>query len=114
MPSSFDRTHVLNVAGSYDVGHGIKLGTRMVFYTGFPINNLVPSEGRVHPFFRFDARAEKRWSIINDRGWISLVLEGENIFGAKETVQETPATGGYAATQIGPVSIPSIGLEGGF
>jgi hypothetical protein len=114
VPSAFDRTHVLNVAGSYDLGYGIKVGTRMVLYTGFPINNLNPAEGRVPAFFRFDARAEKRWSIVHGRGWVSLVLEGENVFGAKETIQETPVTGGYAATRIGPVSIPSIGLEGGF
>jgi hypothetical protein len=133
-PSSFDRTHVLNVAGSYDFGRGVRGGTRMLFYTGFPVDNLDPSMGTVPPFLRLDARLEKRWSIVHGRGWVSLVLEGQNVFGAKETVQETPVmkclvpnppkgncppgllvpTGQYAATQIGPVSIPSIGLEGGF
>ena len=114
VPSAFDRTHILNVAGSYDFGHGIKGGSRMMLYTGFPIDNLEPQRGRVPAFFRFDARLEKRWSIVNGRGWLSLVLEGQNVFGAKETIQETPVTGGYQATRIGPVTIPSIGLEGGF
>ena len=59
---------------------------------------------------------EKRWRILNDRAWISLVLEGQNVFGAKETLQEQCLTAGQAckSVQIGPVSIPSIGLEGGF
>jgi TonB dependent receptor/TonB-dependent Receptor Plug Domain len=123
LPSSFDRTHVLNVAGSYDLGHGIRLGTRIVFYTGYPITNPVPGHpedlqqsGRIPSFGRFDARAEKRWRILSDRAWISLVLEGQNVFGAKETLQEQCLTAGQQcqSVQIGPVSIPSIGLEGGF
>jgi TonB family protein len=128
VPSAFDRTHIFNVAGSYDFGHGIKGGSRMMFYTGFPVDNTNPQAGRAPPFFRFDARLEKRWSIVNGRGWLSLVLEGLNVFGAKETVSESPTcatpnppmgvctkfTGGYTPTVIGPVTVPSIGLEGGF
>lgn len=44
------------------------------------------------------------------------MLEGLNTFGAKETVQEQclSLTSSCQSTQIGPVSIPSLGLEGGF
>ena len=111
--SSFDRTHVLNVAGTYDFGYGIRGGTRIVFYTGYPNTTQT---GRIPSFGRFDARLEKKWRIFSGRGWVSLVLEGLNVFGAKETLQEqclAPGTG-CNAVQIGPVSIPSIGLEGGF
>ncbi len=116
VPSSFDRTHVLNVAGTYDFGRGFKAGTRIVFYTGFPVNPAVPAAGRIPPFGRFDARLEKKWSVASGRGWVSLVLEGENVFGAKETLQEqcVSVTAPCKAVQIGPVSIPSIGVEGGF
>jgi TonB family protein len=123
LPSSFDRTHVLNVAGTYDLGHGVRAGTRIVFYTGYPITSSVPGEpsdlrqtGRIPSFGRFDARLEKRWRIFSGRGWVSLVLEGLNVFGAKETLQEQCLAPGVGcnAVQIGPVSIPSIGLEGGF
>ncbi len=128
VPSAFDRTHVLNVAGSYDLGHGVKAGTRMMLYTGFPVDNTNPGAGRTPAFFRFDARVEKRWSIFDNRGWLSLVFEAQNAFGAKETVQEAPIcattltangscpryTGAYQPTVIGPVTVPSIGLEGGF
>ena len=116
VPSSFDRTHVLNVAGSYDFGRGVRGGTRIVFYTGYPVDPGNPALGRIPSFGRFDARLEKRWSIAHGRGWISLVLEGENVFGAKETLQEQciSLTQPCKSTQIGPVTIPSIGVEGGF
>jgi TonB family protein len=115
VPSSFDRTHVLNVAGSYDFGRGFRGGTRVVFYTGFPINPAVPAAGRVPSFGRFDFRVEKRWSVAAGRGWLSLVLEAQNAFGAKETLQEQciSLNAPCQAVQIGPVTIPSIGLEGG-
>jgi hypothetical protein len=114
-PSSFDRTHVLNVVGSYDFGRGFRAATRIVFYTGFPVNAADPSSGRIPPFGRFDARVEKRWSIASGRGWISLVLEGLNVFGAKETVQVQCAQMANCQTmQIGPLSAPNIGVEGGF
>jgi outer membrane receptor protein involved in Fe transport len=123
LPSSFDRTHVLNVAGTYDFGHGYRAGTRIVVYSGYPITSPVPGHpedlqqsGRIPSFARFDARVEKRWRILHDRAWVSLVLEGMNVFGAKETLQMQCLTAGQPcqSVQIGPVSIPSIGLEGGF
>jgi len=116
IPSSFDRTHVLNVAGSYDFGGGYRGGTRLVFYTGYPIDVLRPEEGRIPPFARFDFRLEKRWSVFSGRGWVSVVLEVENTFGAQETVQEqcVSLTTPCNYVQIGPVTIPSLGVEGGF
>ena len=81
------------MAGSYDLGRGVRVGTRILF-TGFPIDNAQPADGRVPSFLRFDARLEKRWSLAQGRGWLSLVLEGENVFGAKETVQENARDGG--------------------
>jgi TonB family protein len=114
-PSSFDRTHVLNVAGSYDFGRGFKGGTRIVFYTGYPVDAADPSKGRIPAFGRLDARVEKRWSVVSGRGWVSLVIEALNAMGAKETLTEQCAQMvNCPAVQIGPVTIPSIGLEGGF
>lgn len=117
--SSFDRTHVLNVALTQDFGKGYKTGARLVFYSGFPISTLAPTflyqivqTGRIRPFFRFDWRAEKRWRV--GRGWLSLVLEMQNSMLAKETLQEQCGRAGCEPVRIGPVTIPSIGLEGGF
>ncbi len=114
--SAYDRTHVLNVAGSYDFGHGYRGGTRIVFYTGTPVDPSQPALGRIEPFGRFDFRFEKRWSIVSGRAWISFVIEALNAFAAEETTQEqcVSVTKPCQYSRIGPVTIPSIGVEGGF
>jgi TonB family protein len=112
-PSAFDRTHVASAALAYDLGKRWRAGTRIVFYSGVPKTQpsrglIVPSP-ELHPerdpaFFRLDLRVEKRW-LIGSRGWLSLVFEVLNTTLSKETI---------ASQTIGPVTIPSIGLEGGF
>jgi TonB family protein len=121
VPSTFDRTHVLNLALGYDFGHGYRAGARFVFYTGYPhaTHAADPDPGtnvhveRFPPFYRLDARLEKRWT-IGRASWLSLVLEVQNATLNKEVVGQTcDDKGGCADVAIGPVTIPSIGLEGG-
>lgn len=112
-PSAFDRTHVASGALAFDLGRRWRLGGRLVFYTGVPKSNNVrgavappPEE---HPerdpaFYRVDARLEKRWQ-LGKKAWVSFVLEGLNVTLSKET---------FGANEIGPVWLPSIGLEAGF
>src|SRR5262249_39230314 len=111
-PSAFDRTHVLNTAAAYDFGRGIRAGARFTFYTGAPVigaqNALLPTD-RTNPtrdpvFYRIDLRLEKRWTLKKSR-WLAVVLEMLNTTLHKEVIQ---------GRSVGPVSIPSIGLEGGF
>ncbi len=110
--ASFDRTHVLNVAVGYNLGRHWRAGTRVVFYTGAPLivrsHGLVPplrsgTPARDPPFYRVDIRLEKRWTYAKSR-WLAFVFEVMNVTLNKETIQ---------STEIGPVTIPSIGLEGG-
>jgi hypothetical protein len=112
-PSAFDRTHVANAALAYDLGRNWRAGTRLVFYTGVPksapSNSSVPtvpssSPDRDPPFYRVDLRLEKRWT-LSQTAWISFVMEFMNATLHKET---------FGSTEIGPVSIPSIGVEAGF
>jgi hypothetical protein len=117
MVSAFDRTHIFNASMSYDLGHGYRVGTHLMFYTGYPNTSLVPGSttdvqqtGRLPPFFRFDWRAEKRWKI--KRGWLSLVLEEQNAMLARDSLQQLCAPLGVSCPSV-PVTIPSIGLEGG-
>jgi hypothetical protein len=112
-PSAFDRTHVASGALAYDLGRHWRAGARLVFYTGVPktvqaggATLPAPSE---HPerdpaFYRIDVRLEKRWQ-IGPKTWVSLVLEMLNATLHKET---------FGNREIGPVSIPSIGVEAGF
>jgi hypothetical protein len=112
-PSAFDRTHVGSTALAYDLGRAWRAGMRFVFYTGIP--KTTPSRGLITPppsehpardpsFYRLDVRLEKRWR-LGERAWISFVFEVLNSTLQKET---------FGDNQVGPVTIPSIGLEAGF
>ncbi len=119
-PSSFDRTHVLNLALAYDLGRRWRAGTRLVYYSGFPSeqadDDQLRSESppRVPDFYRVDVRLEKRWR-LGQRGYWAFVLEVLNATLSKETVDlECDADGECRAQEIGPVTIPSIGVEAVF
>jgi hypothetical protein len=112
-PNTFDRTHVLNLALGYELGRKWRLGGRTIFYTGTPLepenDELLPpprlsSPPRAKPFFRLDVRLEKRWSLGKD-AWLAFVTEVLNTTLSKEEF------GGQA---VGPITIPSLGLEAGY
>jgi hypothetical protein len=113
-PAAFDRTHVLHSAVAVDLGRGWKSGTRFSLYSGPPI--LQPPQGALVPstfrpsdperdpvFYRLDFRVEKKWRIA-DTGFISFVVEMVNATLNTETIN---------GNDVGPVTIPSIGVEGG-
>ena len=123
MPSNFDRTHVLNAAFAFDFGHGYHAGARFTYYTGLPYTKteqgfpVAPFNGyRLPDFWRIDVRLEKRWR-LGKRGQIAVVLEGLNITFNKEAISAQcvadPRTHATQCTPqyIGPVSVPSLGLE---
>jgi hypothetical protein len=112
-PSAFDRTHVASTALAYDLGAQWRAGARFVFYTGVPTR--VEAAGTITPppsehpardpaFYRVDVRLEKRWN-LGERAWISFVFEVLNTTLQKET---------FGDSKIGPVTIPSIGVEAGY
>jgi TonB family protein len=112
-PSAVDRTHVGSTALAYDLGRNWRAGGRFVFYTGVPKTPMAdglitppPAEhpDRDPPFYRIDVRLEKRWT-LGQTSWISFVLEVLNATLQKET---------FGDNRIGPVTIPSIGVEAGF
>ena len=112
--SAFDRTHVGNVAAAYDLGRLWRVGARFTLYTGTPVvppggNALIPPPRSLSPdrdptFYRVDLRLEKRWNLTKT-AWLSFVIEVFNTTLHKEVLQ---------GQEIGPVTIPSIGLEGAF
>lgn len=110
--ASFDRTHVLNAALAFDLGRDIRAGTRIVFYTGLPRGASAESLGRLPPFFRVDLRLEKRWTFAKGR-WLSVVAEWMNATLSKEAIATQCTLQGCESQTIGPVTIPSLGLEGG-
>jgi hypothetical protein len=112
-PFAFDRTHVLNAALAYGLGRGWRAGARFTVYTGVPdfdTPSALPEvlrrsePPRAPGFYRIDARVEKKWT-FGATIWLSFVVEMLNTTLNKETV---------GGEEIGPVALPSLGLEGGF
>jgi hypothetical protein len=129
--SDYDRTHVLNAILAYDLGRRWRAGGRFVFLSGAPYSNLAgnvpvpPYNGyREPPFFRVDVRLEKRWSLGAD-GYFAFIAEGQNVTLSKEVTPfglscsgiETSQGGGRtqcAHSAVGPITIPSLGVEASF
>jgi hypothetical protein len=71
-------------------------------------------------FYRIDVRLEKRWH-IGTKATLALVFEGMNVTLNKEVlgVHCAPAGGASASSldrcsyeTLGPVAVPSVGIEG--
>lgn len=129
IPGDFDRTHVLNAIGAYDLGRGWRLGARFTYYTGRPYSPIangytVPpfNQQRYPDFYRIDARMEKSWH-VGATGRISFVVEWLNVTLRKEATtvhcdtrqtSSIPDPATCTFVYIGPVTIPSVGVEGAF
>lgn len=65
--SSFDRTHVLNLAAAYDLGSRWRLGGRLMTYSGIPASvgavSALAMPPRTSWFYRIDWRLEERWAL---------------------------------------------------
>ena len=117
-PSSIDRTHVINGALAFDLGWGSRLGLRGTAYSGIPAQvayaEIAADPPRAPWFYRLDTRLEKRWNIGNDGAWWAVVLEMLNTTLNEETLNTSCYAYGCEGNEIGPVAIPSIGVEGKF
>lgn len=122
----FDRTHVANAVLTVDLGRKWRFGTRALFYTG-RVNTAREQPGfsetedetasrasapsRTPPFFRLDLRLEKRWDYR--WGWLAFVAEFMNATLSREALEVRCSRPGQCEPQrFGPVTIPSLGLEG--
>jgi hypothetical protein len=133
--ADFDRTHVFHFALGVDLGSRWHAGARLATFTGRPFSLLAfddpddPLDAtrigqrnalRRDAFWRLDLRLEKRF-VIADAGWISIILEGYNVTLQKETVDfdcrvaEVLGSGALdcGGQEIGPITIPSLGIAGG-
>ena len=112
--SGFDRTHVAQVALSYDFGAGFRAGARALYYTGIPALDLrgVPhfvTDRRGSSYLRADARFEKFWPLGRTGRW-GVIAEILNATGTKEVLRVD--CGNVCRERVaGPVVLPSIGVE---
>jgi hypothetical protein len=128
--SPVDRPHVLSGVLSYDFGSQIRAGVRATFYSGrpdfpsfyfgaqnseFAFGPGQIAQHRLLPFYRIDVKAEKRWS-LGGRRWIAVVFDFFNATLSKEAIGfRCDITSGLCtARDVGPITLPSLGLEGGF
>jgi hypothetical protein len=116
VPSSFDRTHVLNGTLGYDFGSGYYAGTRVLAYSGLPVRVFGSTAGRTgdraEPFVRIDARVSKAWEL--SWGQLMLIVEMLNATFEKEVLGVSCQAQGCVTATFGPISVPSVGLRGTF
>ena len=117
-PATTDRTHVLNLALSGDLGGNWRLGGRWIFYSGIPtqVAYLAAAKAppRTPPFWRLDFKIQKRWYIERPNVWWGLALEVLNTTLNTEVLSGECNAFSCKFDRIGPVTIPSIGAEGAF
>jgi hypothetical protein len=117
--SAFDRTHVANFVLAYDLGRRWRVGGRVFYFSGVPVREPT-TEGprfvgsrRGPDFVRLDLRVEKRWR-IGKTGWLAAIAEVLNATEGREVVQRSCNASGCQNAVFGPLTLPSLGVEGGF
>jgi hypothetical protein len=117
-PSTFDRRHVLGGALAYSLGSGWRAGLRGTFYTGIPVDvayvEAAADPPRTRPFYRFDWRLEKRWDLAREGSFVSFVAEVLNTTLNKEVLNASCSAYVCRQEELGPITIPSLGVEAGF
>jgi len=113
---------VLSAVAHYDLGNGYGAGVRGTYYTGRPDippqPNVLPQvsiQHRLPDYYRLDVRFDKRWA-FGRREWLSVVAEFFDATLTREAVDYKCnfRTRLCTAEYVGPIALPSIGLEGGF
>ncbi|MDX2054661.1 MAG: TonB family protein [Polyangiaceae bacterium] len=116
VPSSFDRTHIVNTTLGYNLGSGYHLSTRFLAYSGLPVRKFGDTQGRTgdrsEPFLRWDLRFSKSWKT----SWsdLMLIVEMLNATFQDEVLGISCFATGCVTAKFGPITVPSIGLRGTF
>lgn len=117
-PSLFDRRHVLSGALSQRFGGGYSMGLRVAFYTGIPADvaylEAAANPPRTSAFHRFDLRVEKRWRLGSNGAYWSVVLEALNATLNTEALSKSCNAYVCREREVGPIAIPSLGVEASF
>jgi hypothetical protein len=117
-PASFDRPHVLSAAVGYDMGRGFRGGLRGVAFSGTPVlvayADVASSPPRGPGFVRLDVRFEKRWALDEQGAFLAVVAEVQNATLSEEVLRRSCNAFTCKDERIGPVTLPSLGLEAGF
>jgi len=115
--SGYDRPHVLNLAGSYDLGSRWMAGVQTVLYSGIPGSRTLGErrifdQSRAAPFFRIDLRLEKRFP-ISQQAWWAITAEIMNATLSREVLRRS-CQPDCEDEKVGPIVLPSLGVNGQF
>jgi TonB family protein len=124
IPDEFDRTHVLDLVVSYDLGAGWMASARGLVYSGRPWSqqsDTIPlqpyNSQRLPAFYRADVRLEKRWLYPGGRSlavvldWLDVTLSQEAVGVSCTRAGDYPAPDPCTVSTFGPVTIPSVAVE---
>jgi hypothetical protein len=129
--TAYDRRHLVSLVLGYRLGDGYRIGVRGYYNSGRPYAYACPTPecgpgdpagprpyriaGRFPAFSRADLRLEKRWELTDGR-WLAATFEWFNAGVARERdgMAWSPQQGGLRFTSNSPLTLPSIGVEGGF
>jgi hypothetical protein len=109
--SAFDRTHTFQAAVGHDLGRKWRAGVRTALYSGLP--DPRGGSDRLPGFYRFDLRLEKRWPLGDEGSW-AFTFELMNATFQRETLNTRCDGGTCRPVTIGPITLPSVGLEAEF
>jgi len=113
----FDRPHALDVALAYAFSNGWSLSSRATYYSGYP---AVVSEAsrtseppRARDYYQVDWQVAKRWKLSEDGAWWGFTVGVLNSTLRSETNSFFCRSGEPCEEeQVGPATIPTVGIEG--
>jgi hypothetical protein len=93
------------------------VSARTIAYSGVPGSRTfgerrIFDQSRARPFFRVDARLEKRFQ-ISQRSWWAVVAELMNASFSQEVLRR-PCEPNCEDDVVGPLVLPSLGVTGQF
>ncbi len=130
VPAAFDRRHVIQVALAFDLGKKWRSSIRAVTYSGLPSfsdNGYLDYEGgesapRTNPqhlprtpwYWRLDLRVQKRWPVGTHGAYWAVTFEALNATLNREVVSQSCSPYQCIQQKIGPITLPSLGVEAAY
>ncbi len=130
VPAAFDRRHVLQAALAFNLGRNWRSSVRGVYYSGIPSHADNPSGvalgdptsvrtnaqylPRTAAYWRLDLRLQKRWLVNSKGAYWALTFEVLNATLNREVVAQYCSSESCRPSRIGPITIPSIGVEASY
>jgi hypothetical protein len=130
VPAAFDRRHVLQAALAFNLGRNWRSSLRGVYYSGIPSHADDPLGSsvtdpnfsrpnsqylpRTPAYWRLDLRLQKRWLVNTKGAYWALTFEVLNTTLNREAVSQYCSPESCRPSRIGPITIPSIGVEAAY